>query len=380
VAQSGRELTPDIVKAALGPAAAKIPAPQINPVAAPSAQMNSMATPTNQSNVMRPSSAQMGAMGANAFQNLGARGQQAPLNMGMNQQFPPSSNNQLMRPPQGTPPAASLPMQGVGQGPSAGVSVAGPRFLGSNTPNLSTDWFGGRTAAGPTSQLPNRGVAPVNQDGSGLAQLGMAPGVTAKPQIPVISSLAQPKPVDQLLPSSQPVANDSRASVPSGNGFSSHSAFGGDSYSVNSQAKQETSTSSFSSGSFPNSSNFTYGSQNPNKPGQPQPLQSTLALPHGGSQLQSQSLVKQNQLDAVQGSLALATSNVSVGPVTPASSDPQLSWPKITHSNIQKYAKVFVEVDKDRDGKITGPEARNLFLSWRLPRGRHSFGDWFFGF
>jgi len=34
---------------------------------------------------------------------------------------------------------------------------------------------------------------------------------------------------------------------------------------------------------------------------------------------------------------------------------------------------VFVEVDKDRDGKITGEEARNLFLSWRLPRGRTIF-------
>jgi epidermal growth factor receptor substrate 15 len=29
---------------------------------------------------------------------------------------------------------------------------------------------------------------------------------------------------------------------------------------------------------------------------------------------------------------------------------------------------VFIKVDRDRDGKITGEEARNLFLSWRLPR------------
>jgi len=259
VAQSGRELTPDIVKAALGPAAAKIPAPQINPVAAPSAQMNSMAAPTNQSNAMRPPSARMGAVGANAFQNLGVRGQQTPPNMGLNQQFFPSSNNHLMR-PQGTPPAASLPMQGVGQGPSAGVSVAGPRFPGSNTPNLSTDWLGGRIAVGPISQLPNRGVAPVNHDGPGIVQLRMTPGVNAKPQIPAISSSVQPKPVEQLLPSSQPAANDSRALVPSGNGFSTDSAFGGDIFAVNPRAKQETSTSSFSSGSFPNSSNVTSGS------------------------------------------------------------------------------------------------------------------------
>nr|DAD34369.1 TPA_asm: hypothetical protein HUJ06_005009 [Nelumbo nucifera] len=40
----------------------------------------------------------------------------------------------------------------------------------------------------------------------------------------------------------------------------------------------------------------------------------------------------------------------------------------MTQSNIQKYMKVFVEVDTDRDGKITGEQACNLFLSWRLPR------------
>lgn len=43
-------------------------------------------------------------------------------------------------------------------------------------------------------------------------------------------------------------------------------------------------------------------------------------------------------------------------------------WPKVNQSDIQKYTKVFGDVDKDRDGKITGAEARTLFLSWRLPR------------
>ena len=45
----------------------------------------------------------------------------------------------------------------------------------------------------------------------------------------------------------------------------------------------------------------------------------------------------------------------------------------MTPAGVQKYAKVFLEVDSDRDGKITGEQARNLFLSWRLPRGRHAF-------
>ncbi|KAL1532626.1 epidermal growth factor receptor substrate 15-like 1 [Salvia divinorum] len=52
-----------------------------------------------------------------------------------------------------------------------------------------------------------------------------------------------------------------------------------------------------------------------------------------------------------------------------AMSEPsQISWPKMTRAYIQKYAKVFMEVDTDRDGKFTGDQALNLFLGWRLPR------------
>ncbi|GJX06470.1 epidermal growth factor receptor substrate 15-like protein 1 [Tanacetum coccineum] len=55
VAQSKRELTPDIVKAALyGPASSKIPAPQINLAALPPAQPNPMAPrpPTQQPGIV----------------------------------------------------------------------------------------------------------------------------------------------------------------------------------------------------------------------------------------------------------------------------------------------------------------------------------------
>ncbi|KAL8251538.1 hypothetical protein R6Q59_035231 [Mikania micrantha] len=47
---------------------------------------------------------------------------------------------------------------------------------------------------------------------------------------------------------------------------------------------------------------------------------------------------------------------------------PSQPWPKMSPTSIQKYSKVFMEVDTDRDGKITGEQARNLFLSWKLPR------------
>ncbi|PHU26829.1 SRSF protein kinase 2 [Capsicum chinense] len=51
------------------------------------------------------------------------------------------------------------------------------------------------------------------------------------------------------------------------------------------------------------------------------------------------------------------------------SSQSQLPWRRMSRSDYQKYSKVFMAVDTDRDGKITGQEARNLFLSWKLSRG-----------
>jgi len=47
----------------------------------------------------------------------------------------------------------------------------------------------------------------------------------------------------------------------------------------------------------------------------------------------------------------------------------QPPWPRMTQTDKQKYMNIFMEVDKDRDGKITGEQARDLFLYWALPRG-----------
>ncbi|XP_008812780.2 epidermal growth factor receptor substrate 15-like isoform X2 [Phoenix dactylifera] len=377
VAQSGRELTPDIVKSALyGPAAAKIPAPQINPVSIPSPQMNSVPTPMPQVNSMRPSSTQMGVVAPIAYQNLGFRGSQSTPNVGMNQQF--SSNANFMRPPQATLAAPSLQMQGVNQVLSAGSNVTGPRMPSSSTPNLSTDWLGGRTggtAVGGTSQASVRGIGTSqNPYGFGLAFSGMSPGLPPKPQTQSApASSVQLKPLDPVVPSYRPAANnESNASVLSGNGFTSDSAFGGHAFSATSQARPDASAPTSSASSSANSSNImspAVRSQNLIRPGQPDPLQHTVALTSGSSQLQqTQSIVKHDQLDKMQKSAALAAVNVSAGSLSSDSNQSQLQWPRITQSDIQKYTAVFVEVDKDRDGKITGEQARNLFLSWRLPR------------
>ncbi|KAK1290568.1 hypothetical protein QJS10_CPB18g00695 [Acorus calamus] len=367
VAQSGRELTPDLVKAALfSPAASKIPPPQINQVAAPSPQPNSVAASSPQLNPMAPPAPRMGALAPNSSQNLGFRGSQAP-----NQQFFPSPDNQFMRPPQASSAAAAapLPMQSAFQGFPGGGGVTGPRPSGSNI-SISNDWFGrrpGGASPGVTSQIqPNRGIAPSsNQDGFGLAASSVTPSAAPpRPQIPSAqSSSISPKMAEPVLSSLQSAAMDSKALVVSGDGSSSNSAFGGDVFSVITQPKKDDSAPTFSASSAPNSSSvglLSTGTQSLGNPSQFDPMKNSSVMPPASGQLQqAQSLVKQNQL---------AIAGVSVGNTGSVSSQSQLPWPKFTPSDIQKYTKVFVEVDKDRDGRITGEEARNLFLSWRLPR------------
>lgn len=388
VAQRGRELTPDIVKAALfGPAAAKIPAPRIN----------SAATPTPQLNSVRPPASQMSAVAPATSQNLGFRGPQALQSAGMNQQFFPSLDNQFIRPPQASP-APSLLMQATGQGLPGAGNVMGPRLPNSNSSNLSTDWFGARpagTSMGAMPQAPNRGVSPsMTQDGfsrsmpSGSTPLmpprpqassGLTPSVPStqdgyggkapsgstfsvppRPQAPSGQMPSLPSKPQDPVPSLQSAVKDSKALTASGNGFSSDSIFGGDVFSVTpSQPKQAVSTQNLPASSAPISSAtvpVATETQSSVKQGQVDPFQS-FAMTVTTSQLQH---------PVTQAKTAPAASVAAAGS---ASGQTQLQWPKITESDIQKYTKVFVEVDTDRDGKITGEQARNLFLSWRLPRG-----------
>ncbi|KAL6995988.1 hypothetical protein U1Q18_006126 [Sarracenia purpurea var. burkii] len=334
VAQSKRELTPDIVKAALyGPASAKIPPPQINLAAATAApQLNAVApAPTPHMRPVAPS----------ASQNLGFRGQ-VPPNTSMNQQYFPS--HQSMRPP--LPPStsnASRPPQGVAiPGLSSGGTV------------------GGRSLPVSNSSLPTG-----------------APHVPNQAISPSISSAAA-KPQDPLSSPSLPFALDSKTSVGSGNGFASDPVFGGDVFSATQSIPKHNapatsvSSSPASSAIAPASSaivSASTGSQSSSKLDLFDSLQSSFTRQATGNQMQhTQSLLKPNQHVPAQNISSLAPSGISVGPGNSTSNQSQLSWPKMTPAGIQKYTKVFVEVDTDRDGKITGEQARNLFLSWRLPR------------
>ncbi|CAK7346013.1 unnamed protein product [Dovyalis caffra] len=414
VAQSKRDLTPDIVKAALyGPAAAKIPPPQINlqataapssapqmgagaptasqgfgfrgpgvPTAGPqmvgssASQMGAVAPTTSQGfgfrgpgvqvaspQMVASSAPQMGAVAPTALQSPGFRGPGLP-NATMNPQYFPQQS-QTTRPLQGVHPGtASRPPQGMPPSslgvPSmpTGTASRPPQFIAGGavgpTPsvsNISNDWLVGSTAGAPTG-----------------------PG-GVRPSTPATT------------------ANDSKGPVVSGNGFASDSSFGGDAFSaIPTATKQEPSLPNYSA---------TSGAQPPVKSGSLDSLLKAVSTPTSSSSFpvssvaRGQGPVKSSSLDSLQSAFAMQSlggqpqrtqSLPSSGPQVSASSSPlpvspgisvgvgnstdntQLSWPKMKPTDIQKYTKVFMEVDTDRDGRITGEQARNLFLSWRLPR------------
>ncbi|XP_074578278.1 uncharacterized protein LOC141834808 isoform X2 [Curcuma longa] len=326
VAQRGIQLTPDTVQAALKiPDAAKIPAPKISPLPGPPSQMNIAAS-------IPPS--QMGAMGP-TNQSTGLRAQPPQANAEINRHAIPFGNH-VMRPPQTTPVAVSPSHKESGQILQQGNNPAVMHPPSSVTPSFTTDWFSGRNSGTFVHEIQQPSVARVppsaNQDGLGASNFGSAPGIDSKPYTLATTSSIPSKPTDSTVLRPQ---IDSKALVLSGNGFSSDSNFVGDVFSAT-QANEADA------------------------------WQNMALVPSGENQTQPQ--VKQNQSDTKQSGLAMTISSDSIGIVGSTSTQPQLPWPKFTQSDIQRYLSIFYKVDNDRDGKITGEEARNLFLSWRLPR------------
>uniref|UniRef100_A0A0D9VP42 EF-hand domain-containing protein n=1 Tax=Leersia perrieri TaxID=77586 RepID=A0A0D9VP42_9ORYZ len=404
VAQSGRQLTPDIVQSALfGPAAARIPPPkiaggpsptpqmgaagaprpQVNAVAAAPApgqvaaaqpQMNAAGTPRPQGSGMMPNSAQFGGQqqvnagavprpvqGINSMMPAASqggalqptqfaqpRGMQSQLpSMGFNQQPPPSSTG-FMRPPQPGAPAGSLQAQapGINQIPLGGSSTGG--IAGWQAGNV------GSVGGVPQANMGATARPQATPDGFGLAlssTMGMAPG-----------QQAHGMPSSSMPPQNNSAvsAQDSKALVLSGNGSTSGSGTSNDIFSALTQPKSNVSTPSFPTSMAPNSSSFMStpsGSRNLSNLSQFGSQQGTPTVSSGGS-------LPQQTHPITKPSVPTTTMpGVSAGVSSSAS-----QWPKVTQSDIQKYTKVFGDVDRDRDGKITGSEARTLFLSWRLPR------------
>lgn len=429
VAQSKRELTADIVKAALyGPASAKIPPPQINVPATPGPQ---------QSPVAASPLTQVGATSQPSSQNLGFRGpappsssinqqpgtvlstsgmhqqlRPVPSSTGMNQQFgmihsslgvnqqqllqaqPASTMNQQFGqvPPTSTSinqqlgqlqPSSTGMSQQYGQVPAS--TNVNPQFFPSQgnqmRPHLSVPTgpasrppevaSGLNVSGGMTGvSLPNSNNAwPVGK--SVVASVGPATQVLDRGVNPSMSSVAR-NPQDPL--SSFSGAKDPKALVSSGIGPNSDAMFSGDMFSANqssfqkvsSAPQQPTSILPTSSAVFP----ITSSVQPLAKPDPFEALQGTLIKPSAAvPSAQTQYAPKTNLQAPTQVTSSVLTPGVQTVMGNSTSEPAQVSWPKMTRAGIQKYAKVFMEVDTDRDGKITGDQARNLFLSWRLPRG-----------
>ncbi|CAI9110472.1 OLC1v1010500C3 [Oldenlandia corymbosa var. corymbosa] len=340
VAQSKRELTPEIVRAALfSPASAQIPPPRIDlkPTAGPQANI------PVRSSVPPPSAAP------------------APQTIGFTPQ-----HNQVMRPPRPPTPAATFQSPPVVNGPQM------PQYGGSNVvsqPPNSSAWVGGNNVVPQAARPPQpvRSVGPTGQDGLALVPSGLP--TSTQPGAQATSGYVQPA---QPRPSVTSLDNkvetkDSKALTVVGNGHASDSLFG-DVFSVTpAQAKPETSNapSGVISSSVPSTVVPTsVGVQSIMKSS---PLDSSLQVtpphPPTGGQHQGQIPAKPNNQVTGQ-----ATPGLRSGPGNSSTAESQVAWPRMTQSDIQKYSKVFMQVDTDRDGKITGEQARNLFLSWRQPR------------
>ncbi|XP_018450817.2 uncharacterized protein LOC108822276 isoform X2 [Raphanus sativus] len=325
VAQSRRELTPEIVKAAIyGPASANIPAPKINLAATPSPQPRGVVPATQ-------------AQGGASLPSVppGMRGPQMGGTVSSsNQQVGTGQQNQFM----GAPP--SQPQQNFQSQvmPSGGTTA--PRTA--NQP-MPSDWLSGRSV-GPSGQVNSQ--IPSNQSGYGLTAPNSIANNTPKPHMtPAVISSTTARPQE-----SAPVHKPQDSSAPS---------------VASSQPKQHpvgtTSTMGISPSSGTTGSTVGVGlaasGQMTQRQSQPQPQPRPQHQPHHQPQHQPHHQPQHHPRPHPQSQIQHQPHPQSQAP-----------WPRMTPADVQKYAKVFVQVDTDRDGKITGHQARNLFLSWKLPR------------
>ncbi|PHT90978.1 hypothetical protein T459_06091 [Capsicum annuum] len=342
-----RELTPEIVKAALfTPASAKIPAPQINLAAVsgprPANKLGSAAPPVTGAAVPPVSRA-----APTAAPSFGIGGQQGL----------PVQQSQYVRPPRPPIPSTSFPSQpGVsGQGMPGGTMAA---FSPANSSGGLAGNGGSQAAV--TSQAPNIGISSRSQDGFDQVSPQQNQQKTTYSAPPGSSNLN-----DATLHGNQTDAKDPKAAPISGNGFPSDSLFG-DAFSVASVQPKQTSAPSISSaGSLPVSPATVPASAGLQHPVRASSVDLQVAPPQQrvNQHQQAQLTGRTNQPVLVPG--AAANPNAAGNS---RSSQSQLPWRRMSRSDYQKYSKVFMAVDTDRDGKITGQEARNLFLSWKLPR------------
>ena len=321
VAQTGRELTPTIVRSALqGSAASQIPPPQI--------QMTTGPIPPQ----------------------VGMTGRSLPSSSFPTQQFPqynptgPQGNSLTSQ------PGAYFP-----SGPQVSSFTTQPRAPNPQTPTLSGSW------SGPT---PINGL--INQN----VQV-RAPSTGPIPSNGIINQSVQVK-APGVVPTPQGV-NNTNVPIPKSASLSSIESdlFGGDIFTV-APVKQNVSVPQ------PNSM--------PNLPvplSQPNAVATTINLSAAKT-----SQHKEAQFPNPSNPASFALVPTTVAPAATSNQMQPLSmssivdsqshgfntadvknWPKMTNPDVQRYAKIFFEVDSDKDGKINGMQARDLFLSWKIQRG-----------
>ncbi|KAM3343005.1 actin cytoskeleton-regulatory complex protein PAN1 isoform X1 [Capsicum galapagoense] len=422
-----RELTPEIVKAALfTPASTKIPAPQINLVAIPGPQptykvssvvpLVSGATSTEaqtfgvrsqqglpaQQSYMRPPTPSNPKPGFQSQPNVSGQGML--VGSTITASCPPSSTDFL--PGQNgvsqtgarvqahnasissrsedafghavlTPSAQQTHQATMPSNPSPGFqsqpNISGQGTLVGSTitashPPSSTDLLAGQNGvsqAGASIQAPNASISSRSQDAFGHAVLTPSAQQTQQ----ATTSSVQPdlsKSNDATLShGNMPDAKVPKSVSVTGNEFPSDSLFG-DVFSVALvQPKQSSAPTISSSSNLAVSSATDRASAGSIPPVKANSVNSQTTLPQQPVHQHQHAHfnVRPNQQVSVQSSAANPSAARNSLP-----GQSQLPWPRITQSDYQKYSKVFMAVDTDRDGKITGAEARSLFLSWKLPR------------
>ncbi|CAD5313382.1 unnamed protein product [Arabidopsis thaliana] len=353
VAQSRRELTAEIVKAAIySPASANIPAPKINLAATPSPQPRGVLPATQAQGVTSMPSVAAGVRGPHMGGTVSTS----------NQQVVPGQQNQFT----GIPPSQTQQnFQSPGM-PAGGTNAPRP----ANQP-MPSDWLSGRSV-GPSGNVNSQ--IPSSQSTYGLTAPNSTANHITKPHItPAVTSSTTTRPQESApvhnpqessatfgsrvsnVPSNQLVPKDPKELAASGNGFTSDSLFG-DVFSVTSTQPKQHPTGSASTTGISSVTTGTVAG--------PEITQSVVrqsSIPQQGS-LSQHAVGVQTQLTGNSGQ-PYTSSGAASGP--PGST---VGVGISATTDVQKYTKVFVQVDTDRDGKITGNQARNLFLSWRLPR------------
>lgn len=343
VAQSGRELTPELVRSALvGPAASLIPPPK-------------MATATLP---------QAGVPGA-----------------GMVMQQVPSAGGNTPRPSQ---PPAQFPGPEVRPG-SAGLATEAARFAGPrpSMPDASSALLFGnlgidawvKPSAGPASgnvKQEVRTAAPVTthsmHDVFPDGEFKATPAGGGNPGVAAIGTTSVSS-VSSTVSANVPDSKGSTSTVPTRSNANTP-------YGFDAMTAYNLKPSSPAQGSRPAqnqgpSSGLEVGDRTPRGTApNVSAVQATQPVLQPGSTAQSTapSRLKQTSGTVIRQSFALPAWEFGGEP--DGSDKAESAWPKMTRVELERYLKMFLQLDTDRDGKIAGAQARDLFLGWRLPMGK----------